>query len=311
MCHITRKITDIATHECTQTHASEDSESIFSRFFMYRDDAKALVAKLKKVTVADIIESVEICVVPLYIYKDQICRLYKLKIKIKKHELVSKEDCQETLEIMFLRALEDAIENHVTLLSKISGIKDFTENIVSASASETGDAVLGNKSQEGDDDEYKNGDDEGDDLGLDAQKRKQQASDEIDYEDGIDGKTSGVESSTELESEVDQADDEIESSIGHVEDVDVEDEPSNMSEKGLLTKPTSTDKKSQSKSKKMRWGSLVRKDYDRSCFVKTKGQRYEVHFRFINEPHILLSQVLIHSNHMPLTWFLVICRHVA
>lgn len=43
------------------------------------------------------------------------------------------------------------------------------------------------------------------DLGLDAQKRKQQASDEIDYEDGIDGKTSGVESSTELESEVDRS----------------------------------------------------------------------------------------------------------
>ncbi|KAK1366221.1 DNA-directed RNA polymerase subunit [Heracleum sosnowskyi] len=255
-----------------------------------KDDAKALVAKLKKVTVADIIESVEICVVPLYIYKDQICRLYKIKIKIKKHELVSKEDCQETLEIMFLRELEDAIENHVNLLSRISGIKDVTENIESTSASETGDAVLGNKSQEGDDDE--NGDDEGDDLGLDAQKRKRQASDEIDYEDGIDGKSSEVEL-TELESEIDEADDEIESSIGHVEDVDVEDEPSNKShDKGLITEPTSTDQKVRSKSKKKKRGALMRKDSDRSCFVKTKGQHYEVHFKFINEPHILLSEIV-------------------
>lgn len=258
------------------------------------------MAKLKKVTVADIIESVEICVVPLYIYQDQICRLYKIKIKIKKHELVSKEDCQETLEIMFLRELEDAIENHVNLLSRISGIKDFSEDIESTSASETGDAGLGNKSQEGDDDD-ENGDDEGDDLGLDAEKRKRQASDEIDYEDG-DGKLNEVEL-TELESEIDQADDqaddEIESSIGHVEDVDVEHEPSNRShDQGLITEPTSTDKKVRSKSKKKRQGSLVRKDSDRSCFVKTKGQHYEVHFRFINEPHILLSEVLLHSKHV-------------
>lgn len=251
------------------------------------------MAKLKKVTVADIIESVEICVVPLYVYKDEICRLYKLKIKIKKHELVSEEDCRETLEITYLRELEDAIENHVQLLARISGIKDFTENIESMSASQTRDAVSGNKSQ-GNDDDDENGDNEGDDFGFDAQKRKQQASDEIDYEDGIDGKTTEVELSTEVESEIDQDDDEIESSIGHVEDVDVEDEPSNVSyDKGLITEPTSTDRKAQSKSKKKKRGNLARKETDRSCFVKTEGQRYEVHFRFKDEPHILLSQVLI------------------
>ncbi|KAL1813569.1 hypothetical protein ACET3Z_023634 [Daucus carota] len=257
-----------------------------------KDDAKALVAKLKKVTVADIIESVEICVVPLYVYKDEICRLYKLKIKIKKHELVSEEDCRETLEITYLRELEDAIENHVQLLARISGIKDFTENIESMSTSQTGDAVSGNKSQ-GNDDDDENGDNEGDDFGFDAQKRKQQASDEIDYEDGIDGKTTEVELSTEVESEIDQDDDEIESSIGHVEDVDVEDEPSNVSyDKGLITEPTSTDRKAQSKSKKKKRGNLARKETDRSCFVKTEGQRYEVHFRFKDEPHILLSQIV-------------------
>lgn len=266
---------------------------------MCRNDAKALVAKMKKVTVADMIDHVEIHIVPLSIENQQISRIYKLQMRLKRHEHVSKKDCQVTLKTKFLRELEDAIENHIKLLSKINGIKDITQNSQSRTVNEDGENASDERSKEGNngDDDDNDDDESADDLGSDAQKRKQQVADEIDYDDGSEDEMNEVESSSELPSETDLADDEIGSMNGELEDVNVEDEASNMPYEHVgISRPTSSDTETKSnpeKKKKLKAEiPIVQKEYDRAFFVETKGLQLEVHFRFTSEPHILLAQVL-------------------
>lgn len=273
------------------------------------------MAKMKKVTVADMIDSVEIRVLPLSIQNQQISRIYKLRMKLKEHELVSVKDCQETLKVMFLRELEDAIENHIILLSRISGIKDFTENSQSKIVNERGEDASDSRSQEGNNgDDDDNGDDEwAEDLGSDVQKRKQQAADEIDYEDGSEDELNEVEPSSDLASETDQADDGIESMNGEIEDVNVEDGASKMAyEHVAISKPTSSDREAKSKTKKKKKvkATLVKKDFDRAFFVETKGLQLEVHFRFTNEPHILLAQVLLNSNFWTISFLIKYASYI-
>ncbi|KAG4211579.1 hypothetical protein ERO13_A02G107000v2 [Gossypium hirsutum] len=38
-------------------------------------------------------------------------------------------------------------------------------------------------------------------------------------------------------------------------------------------------------------GKFIRKETDRAIFSATKGLVFEVHFKFVNEPHILLAQI--------------------
>ena len=103
------------------------------------------------------------------------------------------------------------------------------------------------------------------------------------YEDASEDEPSEGEVFDRLGKETDQDGNEVEiAEDGEIETVDIEDEAS---------KPKPQDKKTKSKSKKKRKVSAARKDYDRSIFVAAKGLDFEVHFRFTNEPHILLGQV--------------------
>lgn len=96
---------------------------------MCREEAQHLANKLKKITVADIIESMEVTLLPFVLQGLETCRIYKLQMKLHIPEHLQNivqdisEDWEEILEVMFVRALEDAIQSHVLLLSKISGIK--------------------------------------------------------------------------------------------------------------------------------------------------------------------------------------------
>lgn len=203
-----------------------------------------------------------------------------------------------------MRELEDAIQNHLLLLSKISGIENFMPDPQSQSNSSNGtedDDVSRNKShREEENDDDNDADDGGgsEDLGIDAQKRKQQATDEMDYGDSSEGEPDEGVLSASSESEIDRVEDEIEVSndavIGIVNAKDVTSEPSEL---GKPSKQKLKDKRNQleAKQKKRARGKLVKKEYDRAFFVKTKGMHFEVHFRFTNEPHILLAQVLSHA----------------
>ncbi|KAM1079482.1 hypothetical protein ACFX2B_014037 [Malus domestica] len=133
------------------------------------------------------------------------------------------------------------------------------------------------------------------DFGLDAQKRKLQAFDEMDYEDGCevevrDGDlTDGDEVENDEENDIENGKDDA---LGVVDVIDEKSE-SPLEEAGDLPKPKSEEKKNKSGAtiKKEVRAQLVRKETDRSIFVSANGFHFEVHFKFTDEPHILLAQI--------------------
>ncbi|XAR69446.1 DNA-directed RNA polymerase [Bertholletia excelsa] len=241
-------------------------------------DADSLVKNVRKITVADIIESMEVSMLPASVNNGEISKIYKLKMKLCESRISSIENYEEILEVLFLRELEDAIQNHLLLLSRISGIKNFMpESRPTASSDVDEDASSNRKGEENDDDDDDDGDgddEEADDLGLDGEKRKKQATDEMDYEDASEDEPSeGDVKETEQAEDVDEGEED-----GQVK----EDEAS---------EPKSSKTKSKGKSKMKARARITRKDYDRAIFVAAKGLEFEVHFRFTNEPHILLGQI--------------------
>ena len=267
-----------------------------------RDVAKGLANKLKKITVADIIESMNVTVVPFSQRKREICSIYKLRIDFyplennAQHGHISPEDLENTLETVFLEELEGLIEREMVLLSKINGIKNFVPDSQSKGSSE-GDEVSSSRQEENDDDDDEGNDlDVAEDLGSDMKKQKLQANDEMDYEDDSEDDLNAKESSTGFESEVDQGDEaEITNNdmIEIVKDSASENQPEIVDVSKSMSKEKTTE---TSKEKKKVKSELVRKETDRSIFVEAKENHFEVHFKFTNEPHTLLSQVLLHLS---------------
>ncbi|XP_011652120.1 DNA-directed RNA polymerase I subunit 1 isoform X1 [Cucumis sativus] len=262
------------------------------------DVAKGLANKLKKITVADIIESMNVTVVPFSQRKREICSIYKLRIDFyplennAQHGHISPEDLENTLETVFLEELEGLIEREMVLLSKINGIKNFVPDSQSKGSSE-GDEVSSSRQEENDDDDDEGNDlDVAEDLGSDMKKQKLQANDEMDYEDDSEDDLNAKESSTGFESEVDQGDEaEITNNdmIEIVKDSASENQPEIVDVSKSMSKEKTTE---TSKEKKKVKSELVRKETDRSIFVEAKENHFEVHFKFTNEPHTLLSQIV-------------------
>lgn len=256
-----------------------------------KKDAERLVRKIKKVTVADIIESMEESVLPVSINNNQISRIYKLKMKLCESQLFSIEDYEETMGVLFMRQLEDAIQSHLLLLSKINGIKNFMPDSRSMASDEIDEDASSNRLQ-GEENDDDHDDDEGaDDLGSDVQKRKQQAADEMDYEDGSEDEPNEGETLAGLEKETDQAEDEEE--VWEDDEIGIFDNEDEASEMPVPSEPKSSDKKGKSKlkSKSKVKAKLVKKDFDKAIFIAAEGLDFEVHFRFSDEPHILLGQI--------------------
>uniref|UniRef100_A0A1J3HYB5 DNA-directed RNA polymerase subunit n=1 Tax=Noccaea caerulescens TaxID=107243 RepID=A0A1J3HYB5_NOCCA len=247
-----------------------------------KDDAKGITDKLRKITVADIMESVEVSVIPYAIHGGEICSIHKLKINLykpdhyPKHTDITEEDWQETMAAVFLRKLEDAIEIHMRMLIRMRGIQDEKEDTRPKSGNDVDneDSVSGKQTEDNDDDE-----DEGtevDDLGSDAQKQKKQAIDERDYEENSSddeknepSSTSGVE-----DPEMDNEDDNAE--VSKEETMEPQEEAKNVKE--------------GSKRKRQKFVRNV--DKDRNIDWKVKGKTFEVHFKFgEDDPHILLAQI--------------------
>lgn len=269
------------------------------------DDAERLAAKMRKVCVADIVENIEVCVVPMTVSKfDNVYTLCKLKMKLygpesyPPHIDISVEDCQETLETLFMRELEDAIERHMQLLSKINDIKQFTSES-DAGASEDADddnvdevsKLQRNDAGSDDDDVHEEG---ADDLGLDAKKSKKQTTDEMDYEDASDNESldempiDGNDSESD-KSELEEQEKEDSDTIPATPTKDLKDKAQapvkskSTPEKG---KP-SADTMKKSKSKKSQ------KKTDRAIYMNCDGLNFEAHFEFSAEgPHIMLTQIV-------------------
>ncbi|XP_077214537.1 nuclear RNA polymerase A1 [Tasmannia lanceolata] len=281
-----------------------------------RDDAERLAAKLKKITVADIVEGMEVCVVPFSVQNKKVSTIYKLKMKLYPPELypphsnITIEDCIEALEVRFLRKLEDTIDDHLKTLFKIGGIKDLSDNVEHIKEKDQDEP---SKSQVGEDNDDGGGGDDVDEIsedqGADAQKRKRQATDEMDYEDGIekefsvfeDGQTE-IEQSAGFESEIDQTEADDDYTLDGVDQVmdgeeqifDAEDEapesPSKLEEEMSKSKSSKKKLKSQATKKNTR-AKRIKKETDRTVLVVAKGLDFEVHFSFKNEPLILLAEI--------------------
>ncbi|XP_058072061.1 DNA-directed RNA polymerase I subunit 1 isoform X2 [Magnolia sinica] len=283
-----------------------------------RAEAERLAAKLKMVSVADIVESMEVCVVPFSVHQEGASTIYKLKMKLFPPELyppysdITLEDCEETLEVLFIRELEDSIQSHIKMLSKIRGIKAVTNSEEHNTTKETSEEEPGSIShqvgEEEDDDGGGEGDEVADDLGGDAQKRKRQAKDEMDYDDGMESEVPIVEDelkeskqSTGFESEIDQVEDDGDYTLGGESEImegedqifDAEDEaPGSPSKPDYVSKlkESNSELKPKAKQRKGR-GHLIKKKTDRAILVVINGLKFEAHFCFRDEPHILLAQI--------------------
>lgn len=297
----------------TLLHARYYSEAGLLTSLYDRDYAKCLANKLKKITVADIIESMEVTVVPFSVRKREICSIYKLEIKFyplennPQHGHVSSEDLEEILEFVFVRELEDSIQNEMILLSRINGIKNFVPDSQSQGSSER-DEVSSSQHEENDDDDNVGNDvDAAEDLGFDMKKQKLRATDEMDYEDDSDEELNAKEPSAGFESEVDQGD-EVEITNDDIMDIAKDSTSENQTEITDVSKSNLKGKTTKTANKKKKRAKLEfsRKDYDRAIFVAAKGNHFEVHFKFANEPHILLTQVLPHIRSL-FIWIWSVC----
>ncbi|XP_047337717.1 DNA-directed RNA polymerase I subunit 1-like isoform X2 [Impatiens glandulifera] len=232
-----------------------------------------IVKEVRKITVADVIESIEVSVLPVF-QKDQHTCVYKLMLKFSKDEEDLLEESKDILENMYVRELEDAIQHHMILLSRLSGIKNAkiepSSSDFSAETDEDGSKTKSSKGVEDDDDDEVDDEEQADDLGL-TEKTRPQATDEMDYDD--DGSDHDI-NKTET-SEMDEREKEVED----------DEEDSKMKKKN--PDPTESIEKEKAQVKRPR----SKKEPDRSIFVAAEGLVLEVHFSFTDEPHILLAQI--------------------
>ncbi|KAJ0246730.1 DNA-directed RNA polymerase I subunit 1 [Hirschfeldia incana] len=258
------------------------------------DDASQITDKLKKITVADIIKSMEVSVIPFAVHGGEVCSIHKLKINLykpehyPKHTDITEEDWEETMTVTFLRKLEDAIETHMKMLLRIRGIKiEKDQGPKSGNETDNDDSESGKRTGGGDDDDDDEGEDaEADDLGADAEKEKKQATDEQDYEESDDDEKNEPSSvSGVVDPETD--DDEDENA-----EVSKEGTPEPQEDKEDAVEAKKEVKKVKKGSNKKKRQRFVSGEKDRHIFAEGKGKTFEVHFKFHkNEPHILLTQV--------------------
>lgn len=269
-------------------------DSTFMLCRLCREDANDITGKLRKITVADIIKSMDLSVVPYTVYKNEVCSIHKLKINLykpehyPKHTDITEKDWEETMTVVFLRKLEDAIEIHMKMLHRIRGICN-DKGPEAGNETDNDDSVSGKQNKD-------DGDDDGegtevDDLGSDAQKQKKQVTDEMDYEENSEDETnetssiSGVED-PEMDSENEDAEVSKEDTPEPQEEADVSKEETMEPQKEVKAVKNV---KEQSKKKRRKF---VGATSDRHIFVRGEGEKFEVHFQFAtDDPHILLAQV--------------------
>ncbi|KAG2258321.1 hypothetical protein Bca52824_077615 [Brassica carinata] len=249
-----------------------------------KDDASQITDKLRKITVADIIKSIEVSVIPFAVHGGEVCSIHKLMINLykpehyPKHTDITEEDWEETMTVSFLRKLEDAIETHMKMLLRIRGIKVEKDNGPKSGNETDNDDSESGKRTGGDDEDDDDEDTEADDLGADAEKRKKEATDEQDYEESDDDEKNEPSSASGV----------VDPDMDDDEEVSKEGTPEPQEDTVEAKKEV---KNVQEGSKKKRQRFVGGKN-DRHIFAEGKGETFEVHFKFHkNEPHILLAQV--------------------
>lgn len=277
-----------------------------------RAHAQKVAAKLGRVRVIDIVERIEVCTVPFYNHNGHVTTLYKLKMKLYPKEKyppqsgLTVDECEETLKTVFVIAMDHAIEKHLDLLHRINEIRAVKVNDTDGYLS---DGVEESESRpaDGEGTGMSDNDDENDnddDMGADAEKRKLQEKDDIEYEDDADkeeGMDSELEEDTKVESEDDAAEsgeDSREAEEGHnilksemasVDDVSYSDKKERKSKD--KHKNAKLKEKSDEQKKEEEEAQKIMKKLKRTIEIYVTDSNCEIHYVLQNEPHILLSQV--------------------
>ncbi|KAK1642603.1 hypothetical protein QYE76_060408 [Lolium multiflorum] len=256
-----------------------------------KGDAERLAAKLRGVRLADIVAGTEVCTVHFHNSNGHVSNLYKLQLKLHSPEdypdqsELTAEECQTALRTVFVDAMEYAIEKHLNLLHKVSGIQETRVQDTDSSLPEGPEEP---ESRPIDREELvaSDGDDENeDDMGADAEKRKQQQNDELEYDDTGNADVMDSDPEEETKYKPDNEDDPAESG-GESE---VEDE-GHLEQEGKLKKEKSEtvenleQKQAQTTQKRS-------KKVKRAVHVESTDLKFEVHYLLHKEPTILLAQI--------------------
>ncbi|CAM0876906.1 unnamed protein product [Alopecurus aequalis] len=277
---------------------------------MSKAGAELMAAKLMGVRLTDIVERIEVCTVPFHNSNGHVSSLYKLQLQLFSPEVweecfespqseLTVDQCQTALATVFVDAMEYAIEKHLNLLHKVSGIQETRVHDTESSIPE-GPEVPEGRPIDGEESGASDGDNENeDDLGADAEKSKRQENDELEYDDDT-GKADGRDSDTEEETkyELDNEDDPAES--GGESEVNDEGHVSDSGNKSgkLKGRPAAGKLKKEInetvenlEQKQAQITQKRSKKLKRSVHIEGKNLNFEVHYVLHNEPHILLSQI--------------------
>uniref|UniRef100_A0A0D9WS33 DNA-directed RNA polymerase subunit n=1 Tax=Leersia perrieri TaxID=77586 RepID=A0A0D9WS33_9ORYZ len=266
---------------------------------MTADDAEQIVAKLRRVRVADVLERIEVCTIPFHNNNGRVSTLYKLQMKLypknlypEKSELTVNE-CQETLRTVFIDAMDLAISKHLDLLHKINDIQAVKSDNMESQLSDGGkESENGPTDEDNDVSDCENEDD----LGADAEKWKQQERDEMEYDDDAE-KEEGLDIDSESEedtkckpkSEYDRAEfgEELEESEeGHVIDSSTKGKTSKARQETARLQ----DEMKEAEDEKAQVAIKLKKNIKWTIHYESNGLNFEVHYALQEQPHILLAQ---------------------
>ncbi|GLJ25883.1 hypothetical protein SUGI_0496070 [Cryptomeria japonica] len=160
-----------------------------------REDAERIAAKLRRIRFADLIESLDVSKLPFSVQNGRVFTVYKLKIKLfspayyPPYSGLTLKKCENVFHSQFLEIMNKKVKAAEKLARKgghdaIRIVSD-SQIVGSTAGISDDDSLVKSKSGEQAEDEDDQ-DEEANDEGADAQKRKAQVTDEMDYDDEVD-----------------------------------------------------------------------------------------------------------------------------
>lgn len=264
-----------------------------------REDAERLAAKLRRIRFADLIESLDVGIVPFSVSNGHVQTVYKVRIKLyppafyPQYLSLSLIDCENTFRNQYVEVLRKEIDN---ALKKARKSGEEAVQIVSEPLSMDGPGLMSedesqvnlNAGEQTEDEDEQ--DEEVEDEGADAQKRKAQGTDVMDYDDENDeGEMSMVEDLCNEENSIEEDDDENHSDVHNEsgKDEDIEKEKSSKKASRSAEKKSSESVKERKTVEK----ESKKKDKTEATGVLVKGRTFEVHFPVERNSHLLLAPI--------------------
>lgn len=264
-----------------------------------REDAERLATKLRRIRFADLIESMDVGIVPFSVSNGHVQTVYKLRIKLyppafyPQYSSLSLVDCENTFRHQYVKVLSKEIKS--ALKKAKTSEEDAVQVILEPSSMDGLGLMSEDESQvnlnageqtEDEDEQYEEAEDEG----ADAQKRKAQGTDVMDYDDENDeDEMSMVEDLCNEENLIE--DDDGNHSDVHNEAAEDEDIEKEKSSKTVKASRSEEKKSSESVKESKTVEKKSKKDNVEETRVIIKGTTFEVHFPVERNTHLLLAPI--------------------